>query len=81
MVSKKQLTKEIEDLKQKIMMQNVGFVQMAMEKREMYMGPNEFILSKNQLGWKDIKITLNKEDITNKAIKIILFGPGFLDSK
>lgn len=81
MVSKKQLQKEIEDLKQKLMMQNISIVQMNMEKREMFMGPNEFIISINQAGWKDIKISFREKDITDKAIKVILFGPGFLDSK
>ena len=60
------------------MMQNLAIVQMNMEKREMFMGPNEFILSRNQMGWKDIKIIFKGEDITKNSIKVILFGPSLL---
>lgn len=73
--------KEIEDLKQKLMMQNLAIVQMNMEKREMFMGPNEFIISRNQMSWKDIKISFKGKDITKNSIKVILFGPSLLKDK
>lgn len=70
--------KEIEDLKQKIAMQNVALVQMGMEKREMYLSPNEFILSRNQKCWEDIKISFKGKDITKNSMKLILFGHSLL---
>lgn len=81
MFNKKKLQnkdKEIEELKQKLMMQNLALVQMNMEKREMYLSPNEFILSRNQTVWKDIKISFKGKDITNNSTKLILFGHSLL---
>lgn len=78
MFKEKKLQKENEELKQKIIGLNMSLVQMSMEKRDMYMGPNEFILSRNQEGWKDIKISFKEKDITNNSVKIILFGPSLL---
>ena len=78
MVSKKKLNKEIEDLRHKLLMQNMSIVNIGMEKRDMFMSPNEFILSRNQEGWKDIKISLKGKDIKKNATKIILFGPSLI---
>ena len=78
MVSKKKLKEEIDDLRQKLMIQNMSIVNIGMEKRDMFMSPNEFILSRNQEGWKNIKITLKNKDITERITKMIVFGPSLL---
>lgn len=78
MVTKKKLQKENDNLREKLVMQNMAIVGLGVEKRDMYMGPNEFVLSVNHDAWKDIKITYKKKDMTKKITKIIILGTNLL---
>lgn len=75
MVSKKQLLKENDELKQRMSMFTMSLAQIGLDKRDMYLGPSEFILSQNHLLWKDVEIKLAGEDITKSVSKIVVSGP------
>lgn len=75
----KLMGKELEILRGVISQQNIGLNQAYANSREMYFGPNEFLLSPNQSSWKGVKVTLGGEDISDKISKLVIFGPSFIE--
>lgn len=68
---------QIEDFKKIINMQNISLSQLASDRRDMYMGPNEFVISGNS----DIRVMLKDKDITKSVSKLIVHGPGIITER
>ncbi len=71
--------KEIEKYKTIVAQQSLGLTQAYANTRDMFFGPNEFILGQNHAVWKEIKVTLKGEDVSNKISKILIYGPSFIE--
>lgn len=71
--------KEIEGLRGIIAQQTNLLTQAYSNTRDMFFGPNEFVLGPNHKAWKGIKITIGGEEITDKISKIVIFGPNFIE--
>lgn len=69
------LQKENDNLKQQLGMYQISLAQIMLDKRDMFLGPGDFVYSSSMENWKKIKITLNGEDISKNVSKIIFYGP------
>lgn len=79
--TRKQLKKTNEELMQRLSLYSMTIAQIGLDKREMYMGPNEFIISRGNEYWGKMHIIFDGKDITDSVTKIMIHGPKFISEQ
>ena len=74
----KSKNKKIEDLKKIIEDLKKIITNFNLLNRDLGFGPHEFIVSSVQAKFKEFTILHKDKNISNKVVKIILYGPEFI---